>query len=217
MERSTIYFQGEPIIVTTRFNERLIEQLLHFSHTDPVMIQHTYDVRRFADRETFDAWCAKDRRLLILTNLQEDTLLGLAWTRRGAIPPASVLFDLPARFNPESWKFTLAKRLYAEARGRGLSKVLLSLALRNLVDWEGPRAAESDGVWLSTGADNHINIRTNSAFGFRPVGVLADNQLLFVSSFRDIRQQLDYHENLGAPYIRLSNFERLLLNSTHGT
>ena len=83
-------------------SEKNIEDLIFYANNDEQVIKFTSDPKRFKDRESFEVWLKKGRKMYVMVD-DNDKLCGITW------------------FGPEGDGFTLAIRIYEQARGKGLA------------------------------------------------------------------------------------------------
>jgi len=133
-------------IFKSGLTESQINELINYSNTDPQIIQFTSDKTRFATRSDFDSWLNRRHPAIYTLSNKEGDLCGFIWIEKD---------DKIAGF-----EFTFAIRLYADARGKGLSFDFMKQAFDDF---------KPKTVWLETSADNLPAISTYKKFGFKQI------------------------------------------------
>ena len=59
-------------------SQKNIEQLIAFADNDEAVKKFTSDAKRFKDRESFENWLKKGRKIYSLVN-ENDDLMGISW------------------------------------------------------------------------------------------------------------------------------------------
>jgi RimJ/RimL family protein N-acetyltransferase len=145
---------GIDVFVKKGISENQINQLIEYTHTDPSVIKFTSDPIRFKDRNSFEVWLQKGRKIYTLVDGNEN-LLGIFWYGPKIMPN-----------HPEYNYCTFSIRLYSRARDQGLSYPFLKFAFDDLLIKEGDKIT---GFWLETSVDNFAAIKTYEKFGFRSI------------------------------------------------
>lgn len=135
------------------FTDKQIKQLINYSSTDPLVLQFTSDAKRFKNLSTFEAWLGKNPSYFVFSDKGEN-LIALVWFSHKKMPISGF-----AEFN-----WSLALRVYGEARGKGLAKEFLNLALTIFKNQSPDRK-----IWLATSFDNLAAIKTYQKLGFKKV------------------------------------------------
>jgi ribosomal protein S18 acetylase RimI-like enzyme len=149
----------------SNFTERQIQQLLYSSKKDPLILEFTSDKQRFADLVTFKKWSKKTPHKYIFTDENND-LFALVWFSHKKIPVAGY----------KDYHWSLALRVYEKARGKGLAKEFMSVALKDFSNKFPDRK-----IWLSTSFDNLAAIRTYKRFNFKQISKPnEDNKILMI-------------------------------------
>mgnify|MGYP001580437581 CR=1 FL=1 len=136
-------------------------ELIAQAHQDPLVAQNTSDPKRFRDAEALSLWLAKGRTIYTLTG-ETERLLGIIWLGDEPLPIQP--FTTP--IDQTDYDVTLAMRIYAEARGRGLAKAFL---VPTLVDYLQNMGVMKKGIWIGTSVDNAPVIKSFGKLGFQQV------------------------------------------------
>lgn len=136
-------------------------ELITQAHHDPIVAHNTSDTKRFRDAEALSLWLAKGRTIYTLTEGTEK-LLGIIWLGDEPLPVQP--FTTP--IDQTDYDVTLAMRIYAEARGRGLAKAFL---VPTLVDYFQNMGTMKKGIWIGTSVDNAPVIKSFGNLGFQQV------------------------------------------------
>ncbi len=164
-------------------SESLVPQLINYSNTDPFIRRFTSDTSRFRDEQAYLTWRKKDRTIYSLTSEDGAELVGIVWLGREVIP--YLQFELLEQIKPEDYGITTAKRLYGEARGKGIAKDMMRMAYTEYLKTHSQD--DNTGIWSITSTDNERNIRVNESFGFRRVSKPNSNgKILMVVSYEDL-------------------------------
>ena len=164
-------------------SESLVPQLINYSTTDPFIRRYTSDTSRFRDEQAYLTWRKKDRTIYSLTNEDGTELVGIVWFGREVIP--YLQFELLEQIKPEDYGITTAKRLYGEARGKGIAKGMMRMAYTEYLKTH--LQDKHTGIWSMTSTDNERNIRVNESFGIRRVSKPNSNgKILMVVSYEDL-------------------------------
>ena len=135
------------------FTDKQIKQLINYSNTDPLVKEFTSDKKRFKNLSAFEAWLGKNPSYFVFSDKGEN-LIALVWFSHKKMPISGF-----AEFN-----WSLALRVYGEARGKGLAKEFLNLALTIFKNQSPDRK-----IWLSTSFDNLAAIKTYQKLGLKKV------------------------------------------------
>lgn len=128
-----------------------IDQLIEFTNSDEDVKKFTSDLKRFLNRETLTEWLKKSRKIYTLVD-NEENLMGISW------------------FGSEGDGFTLAVRMYGNARGKGLSKNFLSETMTDYMTEPEFVNAKCKDFWLETSKNNLPAIKIYRGLGFVEVG-----------------------------------------------
>jgi len=131
-------------------SEKNIKQLINFANNDELVRRFTSDQKRFRDRESFEKWLEKNRKVYSLVD-KEDNLRGISW------------------FGQEGEGFTLALRIYSEARGKGLAFGFLKKTMEDFMTEPEYRNAKNKEWWLETLEENVAAIKIYEKLGFELV------------------------------------------------
>ena len=140
-------------------SEKHIEELIIFSNVDPEIIKNTNDPKRFKDREAFESWISKGKKIYVLTRDAQD-LLGIIWFSKKGIEIEGF----------ENHGITFAIRLYGDARGKGLSKSFAKKSIEKLKETDFYKNHDKQGIWLDTFIHNKTAHILYEKLGFKKVG-----------------------------------------------
>lgn len=129
-------------------SEKNIRQLIDYANNDEVIKKNTSDGKRFKDRESFEEWLKKGRKIYSLVNENAD-LMGISW------------------FGAEGEGFTFGIRIYGEARGKGLGYGFLKETIDLYMKEEEYQKAINKDFWLETSKDNIAAIKIYEKLGFK--------------------------------------------------
>jgi ribosomal protein S18 acetylase RimI-like enzyme len=129
-------------------DKKNIDELIAYSANDLDVAKFTSDRTRFASQESFDRWISKGRTIYSLVNDSEN-LIGITW------------------FGYSEGGFTLAIRLYGEARGKGLAGWFLKETMDRFMKTEEYSKGESQSFWLEVSKDNLPAVKTYEKLGFK--------------------------------------------------
>ena len=129
-------------------SEKNIRQLIEYANNDESVKRFTSDPKRFKDRESFENWLKKGRKIYCLINENTD-LMGISW------------------FGPEGEGFTFGIRIYGEARGKGLGYGFLKETMDDYMKEEEYQKAKNKDFWLETSKDNIAAIKIYEKLGFK--------------------------------------------------
>lgn len=129
-------------------SEKNIKQLIKYANNDETVKKNTSDAKRFKDRESFENWFKKGRKIYSLVN-ENDDLMGISW------------------FGPEGEGFTFGLRIYGEARGKGLGYGFLKETMDDYMKEEEYQRALNKDIWLETSKDNIAAIKIYEKLGFK--------------------------------------------------
>lgn len=135
--------------IKTGISNENIDILIEYSKTDADVAKFTSDQKRFANRDSFNEWLGKGRTIYSLVN-EQGKLVGITW------------------FGYANEGFTLAIRLYAEARGKGLAKSFLEETMEMFRKTKQYLEKENKSFWLEVSRDNLPAISTYTKLGFKP-------------------------------------------------
>lgn len=166
---------GDKFFFKKGITDAQIDQLIEYSRTDEGVKNFTSDPKRFASRESFDAWRKPGAQFYTLVD-EENTLMGIIWLEELELPE----FEIPKNIevnalDPNDYDTTFAIRLYGKARGQGLSSEFTSLALEDF-QLNFPEAE----IWLATSPDNLPAINSYKKSGFTELGMRGDGQKLLM-------------------------------------
>lgn len=166
MDNALTANSGQKFFFNQGITDKQIDQLVSYAQTDETVKKYTSDAKRFASKESFDAWRKDSTRFYTLTDV-EDNLMGIIWLEDLPLPEVQIQTSNP----PQNFKITFAIRLYGKARGQGLSAPFTQKALR---DFNG------QGIWLATSVDNLPAISSYKKSGFTELGIRSDGQKLLM-------------------------------------
>jgi len=138
-----------------------IDELIYFANNDPQIIAYTSDKTRFANRQAFDSWIIRRNPSIYTLSNNKDNLCGLIWLEKDNKIPG---FD-----------YTFAIRLYADARGKGLSYDFMKQAFDDL---------KPAKVWLECSADNLPAASLYKKFGFVQISEPDSNNKILMTFSR---------------------------------
>lgn len=142
-----------------QLEEKQIKQLLEISQTDPLIKKFTSDEKRFKDLATFGTWSKHTPDKFVFVD-EEANLIALVWFSHKKIPIIGF----------QGYDWSLALRVYAKVRGRGLAKEFLNLALNSF-----RRQFPDRKLWLTTSFNNLAAIQTYEKFAFKKVSQANEN------------------------------------------
>jgi len=128
-------------------SEKNIDQLIVFTNSDIDVQKNTSDLKRFASRQLWEAWQEKGRKMYAMID-DNDDLMGITW------------------FGPEGNGFTLAVRMYGNARGKGLSESFLRETMESYMQEPEYANAQNKDWWLEVSKDNLPAIKIYEKLGF---------------------------------------------------
>lgn len=134
--------------IKKELSKRNIGQLISYANNDEVVKKYTSDFKRFRDQESFKKWLEKGREIYCLVD-ENDNLMGISW------------------FGVEGEGFTLALRMYGEARGKGLGYEFLKKTMDDFMKGENYQRAENQEWWLETSKENIAAIKIYEKLGFK--------------------------------------------------
>jgi RimJ/RimL family protein N-acetyltransferase len=126
--------------------ESQIDELINYSITDPQIIKYTADQTRFGTRSAYNDWLDRKHPIIYTLSNKEANLCGLIWFEKDD--------------SIEGCEYTFAIRLYADARGKGLSFDFMKQSFDDL---------KPQSVWLKCSADNIPANLTYQKFGFKQI------------------------------------------------
>lgn len=145
------------LIVQAGISPSQVEQLIHYSNTDPQVIKFTSDKKRFKNRHAYGEWKKKGRTIYTLSDKNGD-LMGIIWFGEEPIPQK----EFTLKFNPRDFGITFAIRIYGKARGKGLAIKFMKAAFSDF---------GKSGIWLETHKNNISAIKAYERFVFKQVTV----------------------------------------------
>lgn len=163
--------------ISQKLTEIQIAQLIAYSNSDPLIIINTNDKERFKNRTSFKEWLRKKRKIYCLTDKNKN-LLGIIWFGIKQIPKEINLEN----FNISPYSITFSIRLYANARGKGLSQGFIKKALELYKKTNEYLENPQKGMWLVTNSDNIGAIKTYEKIGFKFVGNLENGRIFMILS-----------------------------------
>lgn len=143
--------------VTEEISPSQVKDLINYSNTDELILKTTKDSARFKDKNTFDDWSKKNRKIYTLSD-EKGKLLGIIWFGKKQIPNGNGKFGI-----------TFAIRIYAEARGKGNAKPFMEEAFGKYKQTKEYKENPAKGIWLETRTDNIAAIKAYERFGFREI------------------------------------------------
>lgn len=166
---------GDTFFFKKGITDSQIDQLIQYAQTDEGVKNFTSDPKRFANKESFNAWKKPDAQFYTLVD-EDNTLMGIIWFEGMELPE----FKLPknievSAIDPNDYDTTFAIRLYGRARGQGLSTPFTQKALDDFK----LNFPEAD-IWLATSADNLPAISSYKKSGFIELGMRKDGQKLLM-------------------------------------
>jgi RimJ/RimL family protein N-acetyltransferase len=166
---------GDTFFFKKGITEAQIDQLIEYAQTDQGVKKFTSDPKRFASRDSFNAWKRQNTQFYTLVD-EGNNLMGIIWLEDLDLPD----FETPKNIevnavDPNDYNTTFAIRLYGKARGQGLSA---PFTLKALDDFK-LNFPEAD-IWLATSADNLPAISSYKKSGFTELGMRKDGQKLLM-------------------------------------
>ena len=161
---------GETFTFKKGITDQEIEQLVHFAQTDESVKNFTSDAKRFASRESFNAW-RKENTVFYTLNDQAQKLAGIIWLEELPLPEFNPLQLSASNFNNSNYNTTFAIRTYENARGKGLSVPFIKKAFEDF---------GAKNVWLATSPDNIPAVNAYKKAGFVELGMRKDGQKLIM-------------------------------------
>ncbi len=157
-----------------------IEQLVHLSQTDNLVIQNTHDKERFKSIDSYHEFPPQGKTVYTLTNDQEK-LCGIIWFHHMELPDKKYKFNI----NKELYTITFAIRTYNQARGKGYSYHFAKIAFEDFYKSEEYKKLGQKGFWLETYSWNKPAINTYKKCGFEEITDPDDNQrILLIASIQ---------------------------------
>lgn len=145
--------------------EPQIEELVEYSHADPLIRQFTSDLNRFASREAFVKWRKKRRKIYSLTD-ENGKLHGIIWIGEKRLPTN---YEYLGPIDPKMYPYTIATRVYEKTRGLTLSGQFKLAVIKHFSEQVSHRLIPPLGIWSETSTDNYRNISVNLKIGYRIV------------------------------------------------
>lgn len=133
--------------INNGLSEKNVGQLIDYANNDETVRKYTSDPKRFKDRENFENWLKKDRKIYSLVD-KKGNLMGISW------------------FGAEGEGFTFALRIYGEARGRGLGYEFLKETMNKFMQLDDYKNAKNQEWWLETSKENVAAIKIYEKCGF---------------------------------------------------
>ena len=136
-----------------------IDELIYFANNDPQVLAYTHDKDHRGSREAYNLWLKKNPIIYTLSN-KTGNLCGFIWFRENIkVPGFNTCFGI---------------RLYAEARGKGLSYDFMKQAFDDL---------KPQKVWLEVSVDNIPAVSLYKKFGFEQITKPdSDNKIIMTLS-----------------------------------
>jgi len=128
-------------------SEKNIEELIKYAKSDDLIIKNTSDASRFFDKDAYNEWLKKGRKIYSLVD-ENDDLMGVTW------------------FGKDKDGFTLAIRMYGKARGKGLSENFLRETMDDFMKEPEYIDAQNKSWWLEVSKDNLPAIKIYEKLGF---------------------------------------------------
>jgi len=125
-----------------------VEKLIKYSNSDAQIKKFTSDGKRFKNKLSFNEWLKKGRKVYCLVDKQND-LMGICW------------------FGRKGNGFTLALRIYGQARGRGLGYWFLKEAMANFMNEDEYLKSTKKDWWLESSEYNIAAIKIYEKLGFK--------------------------------------------------
>jgi ribosomal protein S18 acetylase RimI-like enzyme len=129
-------------------SEKNIKQLIKYTNNDDLIKKCTSDLKRFVNRESYENWLKKGRKIYSLVD-EKDNLMGISW------------------FGGEGEGFTFALRIYGKARGEGLGYGFLKETMNRFMELDDYKKAKNKEWWLETSKDNIAAIKIYEKCGFK--------------------------------------------------
>jgi RimJ/RimL family protein N-acetyltransferase len=166
---------GETFFFKKGITDTQIDQLIEYAQNDETVKNFTSDAKRFASRETFNAWRKPDAQFYTLTD-EGDNLMGIIWFEELELPEfiptnPSTTHHLPTT----KFHTTFAIRTYGKARGKGLS---VPFTLKALTDLRSK--IQDSGIWLATSPDNLPAVTAYKHVGFIEIGMRKDGEKIIM-------------------------------------
>lgn len=146
-------------------SKKNIDQLIVFTNSDNEVQKNTSDLKRFANRELWQKWREKGRKIYAMVD-ENDDLMGITW------------------FGAEGEGFTFAIRMYGNARGKGLSENFLRETMDDFMKEPEYINAQNKDIWLEISKDNLPAIKIYEKLGFVKIrdGVTMD-RVIYCKTF----------------------------------
>lgn len=137
-------------------------ELVKYTNTDPLILEHTQDTNRFKDFDTYKEWLKKNRNLYALTD-KTDKLMGIIWFGKKRMPKGN---HYSQSINTNHYSITFAIRLYEHARGKGLAKKFIKAAWQIYINSDEYLNNHANGLWLETNINNFAAVKAYKRVGF---------------------------------------------------
>lgn len=152
------------ISVVKGITDKQIEELVHYSQTDPGIIKCTHDKDRFPDMSAYHNFPPTEKTVYILSN-ENDKLLGIIWFHYMEIPNRT--FDKP--INKEDFTITFGLRIYRKARGKGLAHKFMKIAFSHFLNSREYEKLGRKNIWGDAYSWNIPAIKVYKKFGFKEI------------------------------------------------
>lgn len=143
-----------------------IQSLIYYSQSDQAIKNFTSDSKRFASKESFEAWQNQGRTIYTLQTNTE-SLAGIIWFGEKNIEKLHVK---DSQYDIDGYGITFAIRTYDNARGSGIAFPFMQSVFHDFVNSETYAIGAQRGIWLDTKSDNTSAIGLYKKFGFIEVG-----------------------------------------------
>lgn len=134
-----------------------IDELINYSNTDEQIIKFTSDKTRFANKESYNSWFNQKNPIIYTLANNSGNLCGLIWFEKN-----DSIADC---------EYTFAIRLYADARGKGVSYDFMKQSFDDL---------KPQNVWLKCSADNLPATSLYKKFGFQQISQPDENNKIIM-------------------------------------
>jgi len=134
--------------IKNALSEKNIGQLIEYANNDELIKKYTSDLKRFKDRDSYENWLKKGRKVYVLVD-DKDNLTAISW------------------FGEEGEGFTFALRVYGKARGKGLGYGFLKETMNQFMELDDYKMANNKEWWLETSKDNIAAIKIYEKLGFK--------------------------------------------------
>jgi ribosomal protein S18 acetylase RimI-like enzyme len=166
------------LIIAEGITDSQIEELIHYSNNDPIILKTTSDIIRFGNIEAVKDWLKKKRKIYTLVD-DANRLFGIVWFGEEKMPDAKYPID----FEPNKFEITFGIRIYGDVRGKGYSIKLFKESLKKYKQTDAYKQIENKNIWLTTNIDNPVAIALYKKLGFKEVlNDKSKNKLIMISS-----------------------------------